>query len=410
MKTVLYITLLLLIACSAFADLDSIVVNIYPFPDGDSYIGFPRRQIAYQDGRDTIAVVGQGSNALQRSVDGGATWSNAGGIGISGDYHAHVFILDDTLYITNRYTSFSDSTALSRADGNGALTLIDRINIGHGLDCNYTSATASAVKVGDKIYNTIRGGDCNLRYAVTDDYFVTQTDGYVENYSVILGATNTRQGLLIGNNGLPLMSAWLDYGSVDSIVFYEVDTATNVWTKYPGGLAHAELDRFYTTQTFDDSGLMVVTCDIDTKDTLFYSWFNDQDSTWTSGTVFERTASGGSFETMPGLVRIDSIGLMGLFYVYTGNLYFRYWKDNYSWSDEYTLIGGDTTLITVFANAFPNETPVSHGPVTSCIARNSSGDTYFIKLTAYESSGDATPPDSITDVYIRKAAILEGKI
>lgn len=420
MRLLLFVLFILITPVTSFADLDSIVVNVYDLSadfDADGFLYFLRFQAQWQDGKDSIVLVGQGtSTSIQRSADGGVTWgTQASDIGTfgpspwSGNDHAHTFILGDTLYAMFRLAGY-DSVLFGRMDLNGALTVISRDTVGAGVACNYANnVVMSPVKIGEKIIGGWRGGDCNFRYIVSDDFFATQTSGWIEDYTAILGDADTRGGMLIGNNGEAIWTGWLDYGSVDSIVIYAYDTATDSWSKYPGGLANGNLERFYAAMPFDDSAIMLVSADINTKDTLFYSWLNENDSTWTSGTVFERTISGGVYETLPMLVKDDSTGRLGLFYIYAQNLYYRYWKDDYTWSNEYTIIGGDTTLATVSSVAVPYITPTVNGSVVGVVVKTTT-DAYFVRLQTYETAGGQPEEPSTTQIYIRKGYFKSGPL
>lgn len=417
MRVLFTILLLLILTPSAFADLDSIVVNVYDLAadfDADDFLHWPRYQAQWQDGKDTLVLVGQGtSTAIQRSTNSGQTWGIvAGDIASfgpspwSGGDHAHTFILGDTLYVS--YRGPGDSAFFGRMDLNGAMTVISRDTVASSVACNYTDAVMSPVKIGNTIVAGIRGGDCNFRYITTTDFFATKAnEGYIEDYSAILGAANTRGGMLIGNSGEALWTGWLDYASVDSLVLYTYSIGTDTWTKIAGGLGHATLERFYSAMPFQDSLIMVVSTDIGTNDTLLYGLYNENSETWSYGTVFERTDNGGTYETMPALAREDSTGVLGLFYTYTQNLHFRYMKDDLTWSTEFTLIGADTSLRTDFAMTIPYATPSVSGPVFGCVVMDAS-NAYWVSVRAYESAGGAPP--STPEVYIRKGYIKSGPL
>lgn len=417
MKYLLLIFLILLLPLQTFADLDSIVVTINRTAifDADVFLIWYRQQVHYANGRDTLIIQANGTTtSIMRSVDGGATWatqaSDIAGFGSSPNYgtdHQHGFLLNDTLHKADRAPEL-DSNTFSRLDANGALTVIATRRVGSGANCNYAQAVLSVVKTGSYIVGGVRGGDCNLRYVVTDDFFATQTDGFIEDYTSILGATNTRGGMRLGHDGQALYTAWLDYASVDSIVLYSYDTLSDVWSKIPGGLGHSKLTRFYTVGLFHDTAYMIAGPDLASQDTLYFAWKGENGS-WTKDTVFTKDVTG---EMMAHLVYVDSIDVLGLFYVANGNLYFRYWRDNYTWSPEYTLIGDDTTLTTISSMASSFTTPPQHGPVTGIMVKTTSGEAYYVHVKLWDDGGvvDPDPPDGITDLYIKMGNIIEGKL
>lgn len=388
----LLVLFILLMPLSVFADLDSISISMYQMPDADAgsntNLHFPRYQLMPGSGRDTIVYLGYGNpDPFHISYDGGVTWAFFSGGSAVTDYggdHQHGFILNDTIYISNR-AGYTDSLSMSVLDVKARTMLYDRAYYGLGVDANSAYGTGALVKFNGLLIGVARSFDWNLRYVITDDWFSTQTDGYIVDYTSSIGGSDTRIGMAPMFGGNTLMAyVWLNQG-VDTLDIFTFDPSDSSWTRETNPpLTHNNLERYFSVNSFNDTALMVATFELNSDDTLYTSWRGQNSDTWTVVKAVENPNTGAE-QSCAALVYVDSIDVLCLFYLYNNGLYMKYWRDNFTWSSEYTIVPPDSNLDHP-QMAIPQIVPSTHGPKAYITVTPNSNHVLFVSVKLWETA------------------------
>lgn len=363
--------------------------------DGGDRIHWPRAQSVHSTlnpGKSIIYREDIGGPDFYTTIDSGQTFDAGYEAAASLTDHVHLWIdpVTDTLFVHDRDNGADNQTFVYKynAFGNSVTAEISSVNVTSDVNCNYAQAIGGIGKVPgtDRTIIGLRGDVCNFYAIYTDNWFGTQTGGYVEDIHTVFTTTSTRGGLIthpttgVSYVGIAGHNGDLIPETPHTVRWYDWNNGTTSWDVVDNpGLSLTSMHRYFT-------------CAIDTlgnrynfayegvnEDLLYGNSYNGV--SWGTEVVIDDKTGSSTVQPGPAVTNIWDSNRMVLFYTINGNLYMRTWKevDFSDMSQEYTLIGtGDTTVPDGPVIDVAPYTPAGWGNVAMATVKGSATDIYYV--------------------------------